>query len=471
MTKQFRQAVCVLVVAATASLHTAPPARADLEDTLQHMLGANVQVNSAGGVSTLRRGGFYGGSVYIRGRVMSVDVINFTPPSFASGCGGIDIFGGSFSMINADQFVALLRAIAQNAAGYAFQLALKNICEQCATIVAGLQQAVQAMNEFTGNSCQLAQGVVNGGGKALGLLDTKDMQGTTIQQGFADAFEGFWGSLTDTFSHLTAAGPGGSSTYEDKYVVNVVWNAMTHGAVDGWFPAGGDNDLLEAIMSMTGTIIVTGPVDDENGNPSRRVTPLPGGTTITVNDIMYGNDSASYLNCLNSKCTEIATASRDLKGVVEMLEDLYLGTGPADPNSLLFKITHGTAGADAASIAIVSQLGPIGAQIVEIAKTAPTGSETPYYLFDHYKEWIAYEMVLKFTQEAFAGIDQAVGGVRVDTAYADDWRANTLPKTIEQVNAQLEQMRVKIAGPQDSQAFFMQLHQYQVVNVDPFKKG
>jgi len=470
MKHAFRQFIYSALIATTGIGYAPSPARADLEATLQNMLGQNVQVNSAGDVTTARRGGFYGGSVYIRGRVMSVDVINFTPPSFAAGCGGIDIFGGSFSMINAEQFVALLRAIAQNAAGYAFQLALKNICEQCATIVSGLQTAIQAMNEFTGNSCQMAQGVVNGGAKALGLLDTKDMQGTTIQQGFADAFEGFWGSLKDTMSNLTAAGPGGSNTYEDKYVVNVVWNAMTKGAVGGWFPVGGDNDLLEAIMSMTGTIIVTGPVDDENGEPSRKVTPIPGGTTITVNDLMYGNGSASYLNCNNTKCTDISTATQKLVGIVEMLEDLYIGDGEADPSSMLFQIAHGTPSAETAATSLVSQLGPIGSQIIQIAKTAPPGSGTAYYLFNQYKEWIAYELVAKFVGEAFAGIDQAVGGVRVDTAYADDWRANTLPGTIERVNDDLEKMRVKIAGPPESQAFFMQLHQYQVVNVNPFNR-
>ena len=98
----------------SAWIMTGYPAEAGIEDALENMLGSNVQVNSPGNLATARRGGFYGGSIYIRGRVMSVNVLNFTPPSFASGCGGIDIFGGSFSMINAEQFVALLRSIAQN---------------------------------------------------------------------------------------------------------------------------------------------------------------------------------------------------------------------------------------------------------------------------------------------------------------------------------------------------------------------
>ncbi len=53
------------------------------------------------------------------------------PPSFSAGCGGIDLFGGSFSFINMNQFVDLMRAVASNAAGYAFQLAINAMCPDC----------------------------------------------------------------------------------------------------------------------------------------------------------------------------------------------------------------------------------------------------------------------------------------------------------------------------------------------------
>lgn len=202
-----RQALAMLTVAGLA-LSAPAPGFADLNGELDNMLGVNVQVNSGGRISTARRGGFYGGSVYVRGKVMNVSVLNFTPPSFAAGCGGVDLFGGSFSMINAEQFVSLLRSIAQNAAGYAFHLALKNICEQCSTIISSLQRAVQEMNQFTGNSCQLAKGIVNSGVQALELSDVKGMQGQTIQEGWNDAFDAFWGDLSSSISSLTAEGPG-----------------------------------------------------------------------------------------------------------------------------------------------------------------------------------------------------------------------------------------------------------------------
>jgi conjugative transfer pilus assembly protein TraH len=221
-----RNLVLGIATALVCSLSATAPVRADLEDTLRDMLDANVQVNNPGSISSARRGGFYGGSIYVRGRVMNVSVINFTPPSFSAGCGGIDLFGGSFSMINKEQFVALLRSVAQNAAGYAFHLALKNICEQCSTIIANLQRVIQEMNQFTGNSCQLAKGIVNGGLQALELSDVKGMQTTSMTSGFNDAWDAFWGSLSSTVDQLASTNADGSRDY-DKFEVNVVWEAMT----------------------------------------------------------------------------------------------------------------------------------------------------------------------------------------------------------------------------------------------------
>ena len=63
---------------------------------------------------------FYtGGSLYMRTPVRNYPLASITPPSFRAGCGGIDLYAGSFSFINKDQFVALLRNIGNNAIGAA----------------------------------------------------------------------------------------------------------------------------------------------------------------------------------------------------------------------------------------------------------------------------------------------------------------------------------------------------------------
>lgn len=74
-----------------------------------------------------RRGVFTGGRYTVKSRIYEQNLVSFTPPSWKAGCGGVDMFGGSFSFINAEQLVTMMRAVAANAKGYAFQLALDNV--------------------------------------------------------------------------------------------------------------------------------------------------------------------------------------------------------------------------------------------------------------------------------------------------------------------------------------------------------
>ena len=92
-----------------------------------------------------RRGVLAGGGAQIRSRRMNIQLIAFEPPNIKAGCGDIDIFLGSFSYINLDQFISFLRAIAANAAGYAFQMALKVSCTICSNVMDAMQQIAQLM--------------------------------------------------------------------------------------------------------------------------------------------------------------------------------------------------------------------------------------------------------------------------------------------------------------------------------------
>ena len=75
---------------------------------------------------TQRRGVISGGSFHARTRINETNLIGFIPPEFSAGCGGIDLYGGSFSFINSEQFNKLIRDIAGNASGY-----LSGTCNQC----------------------------------------------------------------------------------------------------------------------------------------------------------------------------------------------------------------------------------------------------------------------------------------------------------------------------------------------------
>jgi len=66
-------------------------------------------------------------------------------PHYRSGCGGIDLFLGGFSYINAQAFTQLLRNIGSNAGGYAFNLALATVTPQIKSVLDELSAKVQQM--------------------------------------------------------------------------------------------------------------------------------------------------------------------------------------------------------------------------------------------------------------------------------------------------------------------------------------
>jgi conjugative transfer pilus assembly protein TraH len=100
---------------------------AGVDKQMKDFLGANSNYSEGGRYESQSRGYFSSPSLYSRNAILEVKPVNITMPSFRAGCGGIDMFAGSFSHINSDQFIALLKAIPSNALGYAFQLAIETI--------------------------------------------------------------------------------------------------------------------------------------------------------------------------------------------------------------------------------------------------------------------------------------------------------------------------------------------------------
>ncbi len=108
-------------------------------------------------------GGFYtGGSLFARSRVNDAELFSLQLPHYRSGCGGIDLFLGGFSFINAREFTQLLRNIGSNASGYAFNLALATVTPQIKSVLDDLSAAVRQMTNQSINSCEAAATLVGG---------------------------------------------------------------------------------------------------------------------------------------------------------------------------------------------------------------------------------------------------------------------------------------------------------------------
>ena len=332
-----------------------------------------------------RRGVFDGGSLVARNRIMNESLWHIVPPSFDAGCGGIDLFAGSFSFISADQFQQLMRSIAANATGYAFEVALSAMCPTCVETMEALQKKIQGLNQGYLNSCQLAKGLVNDVATAF---NAKHEDQTSL----IGMIEG-WGDVFETRSTTTGKNPAEQARDNMTEVErqdaglegNLVWNAFVRSGAKSWF-AGGDDHLLEAIMSITGSVIIGPPVAAPDGEgASFDVRPLPGGL-ISVADLMWGtktweagDGAANPLHVLHKydcqgdfdKClAPIVREHTEPIGLVQLTRNLLLGD-PMDTGAvgLVEKLRFGDVTITAEERAFLEHIpAGIGASIRNLAR-------------------------------------------------------------------------------------------------------
>lgn len=272
-----------------------------LQSQMDSVFDSMINVTRPGVFEGQRRGVVSAGSVYVRNKIVDTNVVTFVPPSWKGGCGGIDFFGGSFSFIDADQFIQLMRAVASNAAGYAFQLALDNTCTQCMTYINDLKRIIQALNQYAGNSCQLAQGIVNDLAPAKWEKSRSDASIKGVAQGlFPDIFAA--NSEKDGKSAMSTA--ASDPNISKEVFGNVVWQTLQKQNVAAWFTTSFSNKYegYELLMSMTGSYIIDKPVDKEVGNGVKSdSTPMKPLTRIVhLRDLIDGGANVEVYKCDDS---------------------------------------------------------------------------------------------------------------------------------------------------------------------------
>jgi conjugative transfer pilus assembly protein TraH len=251
--------VVVLTVATSVGWSTA---RADIQDGLDDMLmvtGAEPAV-----YESQRRGGVTLGTFRVRAPLNSINLVNLTAPEIRAGCGGIDLYGGSFTFINTDQFRQILRQIGANAIGYAFKLALATMCQECDKILTGLQDMMNQFNKMNVDSCRWAQGMVNDTVKALGLKEKVGGELTASAVGDAtDMFEAALEAFEEPGKWLKNGEPDGADPTKAG-VGNLTWNALRIANVQALFGfAAGSLSHHEVLLNIAGTTIIRAPNDAE----------------------------------------------------------------------------------------------------------------------------------------------------------------------------------------------------------------
>ena len=112
-----RRSILAPVLSVLTALSCLAPdgAHAGIMTDMTQLIMSNSSAPST--MSTMDRTGVFGGSFEMRAPITAINLVAFDPPRIDAGCGGIDLYGGSFSFINSQQLVQIFRAVAQNAVG------------------------------------------------------------------------------------------------------------------------------------------------------------------------------------------------------------------------------------------------------------------------------------------------------------------------------------------------------------------
>jgi hypothetical protein len=178
---------------------------------------------SPGVYKTARGTHFYAGNITTRiHQPNTPDFVGFSAPSVKAGCGGIDFYAGSFSLISGDEVVQMARGIAQGAAPYFFNLAVSSICAGCGAAMQDLSNRLNELNQFAKSSCQQ---FYKGLDEATGWSDAA-AKNSLIQPIKYDEDRGLGKSWVDTVMNAIASKEP-STGAKDAVTGNVTYNLLT----------------------------------------------------------------------------------------------------------------------------------------------------------------------------------------------------------------------------------------------------
>lgn len=344
-----------------------------LGDSVNMAFDSMTNVTEPQAFETVNSRGIYGGRLVTKNKIFNESLVSIQLPGFKAGCGGIDLFAGSFSFIDSEKLNQLLRAIGQNAVGYAFQMGLKAAMPSVHSLLTNLQKIVQELNQFNANSCQLAQGIVNDVSAATFGNNFRNQYGTSAT--LTGAVRDFMSSRdsSDTPTKLKET----NSTKFNELHGNVVFNALTKNNVTSWvsFTASGF-ELQEMLMSVTGTIIAT-PKNDTQDTTNVKNTDNSDGTqtsdslpqikhvahTLSIKDLMNPSaEGTQILKCEadngnDLKCMEpTPSASTGWKGFTQKLLLVLNG----DPTPVSTVNPDGSTTTSAGSKGLLDKMADIG---------------------------------------------------------------------------------------------------------------
>lgn len=274
-------------------------------------------------------------------------------PRIKAGCGGIDVFLGGMSFMNADYLVDKLQSILTNAAAVAFDLGLKTLCEQCSNTIKNFEALADSLNAMQIEECAASRSMVGVVMDENGFHSSEVMReklGTAIKENkLAQGITEMWDIATkEDLAH--------DNVPQTADVVRI--NSGCNADITATFLSGGSllanlggsmgipSGHTDLIRGLVGDVLLQGPataykVAYEGPCPQNNPNDLKG----IAEGVLYAKDSGGT-------CSQISDANRDLvqyvtdtlegiatkieaKGALSTAEHDFLAATPLSPLPIL----------------------------------------------------------------------------------------------------------------------------------------
>ncbi|MBW3510585.1 conjugal transfer protein TraH [Janthinobacterium sp. NKUCC06_STL] len=287
----------------TSTLYTHPAFAGDLNAEVNKMfndLGAIGNYSAPGAFRGQVYNTYSGGSLMLRAPNKTYQLMAINYPTAKAGCGGIDLFGGSFSYISAAEFKNMLKNVTSALPGVAFQLALESVSPLLGGITKWTKNLESMMTNAQINSCNTAKSLVSSAAEATGFSSSKACEDIAVSLGLeSDYAAAAVRCKSDKGSILDTARKSSDPLVKNKapFVGNLTWESLK---LAGNYL---DDKEREMVMSMVGTVIFYPEGRDDNP-----IAP----TFTSISQLLYGQSDAGGGNVHQTvlRCNNFTTCDQ-----------------------------------------------------------------------------------------------------------------------------------------------------------------
>lgn len=310
------------------------PIQTSAGNPLEEVFGMMTTSAGPNAFESSKRNGVAFGTFSARFSMYTPKIVNFEPPSLSVGCGGIDFFAGSISLVKKEELVQMGRAVAAGAAVYAFNLAVEAICPTCSQAMQAIQEKLEKFNELLSADCQdVVDGLSKvqfGKDQAASLRDNVNVYGWQNKLGsMAETKTDSHGNWVDLLTERSNTG-NSSDAPGAGILGNTIWNSFKEAGVKDWsFVAGFSKEEMQMmLMSLTGTQVV----HEKGGKIVWQTIPK----TLEIDDLIHASSKkVKMLTCKeNTKCLEFVNddgSEKNWSGLYHQIYKRIMGDGGTDP--------------------------------------------------------------------------------------------------------------------------------------------